>query len=73
MAGRVMEALSVMDRRLSGGAAPAAFTDRCIDAGGAVIASGPSVGMASWTPGSGRMHQGLPLVFQSREWSPAIP
>ena len=43
MAGRVMEALSVMDRRLSGGAAPAEFTDRCIDTGGAVIASGPSV------------------------------
>ena len=43
MPGRVMEALSVMDRMLSGGPAPAEFTDRCIDTGGAVIAAGPSV------------------------------
>jgi hypothetical protein len=42
MPGRVLEALSVMDQRLSGGLAPAEFTDRCIDTGGAVIASGPA-------------------------------
>ncbi|WP_332855844.1 DUF6351 family protein [Duganella sp. S19_KUP01_CR8] len=42
MPARVLEALSVMDKRLSGGAPPAEFTDRCIDTGGAVIASGPA-------------------------------
>ncbi len=41
---RVLEALSVMDRLLSGGPAPAEFTDRCVDAGGAVNAAGPSAG-----------------------------
>jgi hypothetical protein len=43
MPGRVLEALSVIDRHLSGGPAPAEFADRCIDTGGAVIASGASV------------------------------
>lgn len=40
---RVMEAVSVLDRYLGSAAAPAGFTDRCFDAGGAPIASGPSV------------------------------
>jgi hypothetical protein len=43
LADAVIEALAVMDEYLSSGAAPAAFSDRCADAGGAVIASGPSV------------------------------
>ena len=43
LAGAVIEALSVMDEYLSSGSAPAAFSDRCADTGGAVIASGPSV------------------------------
>ncbi|SFV07229.1 DUF6351 family protein [Pseudoduganella namucuonensis] len=43
LANAVVEALSVLDRRLSDGAAPAEFTDRCVDAKGAVIASGPNV------------------------------
>lgn len=42
-AGIVMEAIGVIDSYLSSGAAPAAFTDKCLDAAGAVIASGPAV------------------------------
>ncbi|UOD32901.1 hypothetical protein INH39_15320 [Massilia violaceinigra] len=40
---RAIDALAVLDRYLSDGAAPAAFNDRCFDASGAVIASGTSV------------------------------
>ncbi len=40
---RVMDALSVLDRYLSSGAAPVEFTDKCMDASGALIAAGPSV------------------------------
>lgn len=40
---RVMDALSVLDRYLSSGAAPVEFTDRCMNASGALIAAGPSV------------------------------
>ncbi|NHZ33916.1 DUF6351 family protein [Massilia rubra] len=39
---RALDALAVLDRYLSDGAAPAGFTDQCFDASGAVIASGPS-------------------------------
>ncbi|HEX9171323.1 MAG TPA: DUF6351 family protein [Telluria sp.] len=39
---RVPEALSVIDRYLGSRGAPAEFTDKCVDAGGALIASGPS-------------------------------
>jgi hypothetical protein len=38
----VMDALSVVDRYLSTGAAPAEFADKCIDGANAVIASGPA-------------------------------
>ncbi|SFM33916.1 DUF6351 family protein [Rugamonas rubra] len=38
-----MDALAVIDRYLADGAAPAAFVDQCIDAGGAAIATGPAV------------------------------
>jgi hypothetical protein len=40
---RGMSALGVIDRYLSGGAAPAEFTDACFDAKGAPIAAGPAV------------------------------
>ncbi|MES2260111.1 MAG: DUF6351 family protein [Pseudomonadota bacterium] len=43
LGGRVIEALSVVDRYLDRAAAPAEFTDRCIDAANVVIAAGPSV------------------------------
>jgi hypothetical protein len=39
----VFDALALMDRYLSGAAAPADFVDRCVDAGGALIAAGPAV------------------------------
>lgn len=41
LADHVMDALGVMDRYLSGGAAPPEFADKCVDAGGATIATGP--------------------------------
>lgn len=40
--GQVMKALSVLDKYLSSGAAPAEFADRCVDSAGAMIGSGPS-------------------------------
>jgi hypothetical protein len=43
LAAAVMDAVAVMDRYLSGAAAPAEFADRCTDAQGAVIAAGPGV------------------------------
>lgn len=43
LADSVMDALAVLDRYLSTGAAPPEFADRCIDAGGVPIASGASV------------------------------
>lgn len=39
----VMEAIGVMDRYLTSGAAPAEFADRCFDAKGAVLAAGAAV------------------------------
>lgn len=39
---RVADALSVIDRYLASGAAPAQFTDKCVDGDGALIASGPN-------------------------------
>lgn len=41
LTGQVMSALSVLDKHLSGGSAPAEFSDRCVDGAGAVIGSGP--------------------------------
>ncbi|HEX8611766.1 MAG TPA: DUF6351 family protein [Telluria sp.] len=41
MTGLVNEALAVLEDYLAAGVAPAAFTDRCVDAGGATIAAGP--------------------------------
>jgi len=38
----VMDALSVMDRYLTDAIPPARFVDKCVDANGATIASGPS-------------------------------
>lgn len=38
-----VDALALMDRYLSGRTAPPEFTDRCVDAHGALIAAGPSV------------------------------
>ena len=67
MQGRVLEALSTMDRLLSGGPAPAEFTDRCIDTGGAVIAAGPSVwdGILDAKP-PGACTKAFPLFFSPR-------
>jgi hypothetical protein len=42
LADNAIEALAVMDRYLSAGSAPPAFADKCVDADGATIASGPS-------------------------------
>ncbi|WP_229518639.1 DUF6351 family protein [Massilia sp. PAMC28688] len=39
----VTDALALMDRYLSGGQAPADFVDRCVNAGGELIAAGPAV------------------------------
>ena len=43
LADNVMQALGVIDRYLDAGAAPSEFADKCVDAGGAAIASGASV------------------------------
>ncbi len=43
MLSSAMDALALMDRYLSGGVAPPEFTDKCVDARGALIAAGPSV------------------------------
>jgi hypothetical protein len=39
--GQVMKAVSVLDKYLTSGSAPAEFADRCVDSAGKVIGSGP--------------------------------
>ncbi|WP_426163011.1 DUF6351 family protein [Pseudoduganella sp. R-34] len=41
LSGQVMQAVSVLDKYLSSGGAPAEFADRCVDSAGTVLASGP--------------------------------
>ena len=41
--GQVMKAVSVLDKYLTSGSAPAEFADRCVDSSGTVLASGPDV------------------------------
>ena len=41
LAGQVMKAVSVLDKYLTSGSAPAEFADRCVDSTGTVLASGP--------------------------------
>jgi len=39
--GQVMQAVSVLDKYLTSGSAPAEFADRCVDSAGNVVGSGP--------------------------------
>ncbi len=67
LAGQVMNAVSVLDKYLTSGSAPAEFADRCVDSAGTVLASGPDAWRGVLDGGKpGACTQAFPVLSSPR-------